>query len=496
MNIQTLKKRFGIWSMAAFLACGPILASAGALPEAAAAASANERTASVFTDTAGHWGAETIQWAVTKGIVDGYADGTFKPDRLVTEAEFLAMLLRAYPDTPVPAGDPSLLWYIPYYSFAYGFYWPVDQGKADAPYVRGQVARLLAASQGLELDVPGAVQYLLDGSLAEGKTSRTLEGFAAGDTPTRAEAVQFIQNLTAKKTALAGLPAPARAIAVRGVSLGDSAAAVTAKLGAPDRVDASEYGFEWHIYNRDYASYVQVGIQNGKVAALYTNSSAWTSSRSGIRPGATAGDIVSVLGKPLESLMKGNTRYLLHAPGEGDGLYEMDGSYVTFFYDTHEGKTVDAIQLIAKEAEEARSDMYGTPDAALRAAFERQAFDLANAARAKRGLPPFQWSDQAAETARKHSEDMAVYDYFDHTNAAGQSPFDRMKADGIVYSLAAENIAAGQTNAISAHSGWMNSTSGHREAILGGTTQLGVGVYLGGPMHAYYTQNFFTPMKK
>ncbi len=41
-----------------------------------------------------------------------------------------------------------------------------------------------------------------------------------------------------------------------------------------------------------------------------------------------------------------------------------------------------------------------------------------------------------------------------------------MKREGIVYTSAGENIAAGQINAIYAHEAWMNS-EGHRKNILG-----------------------------
>lgn len=38
-----------------------------------------------------HWGASAITKAVSKGYVDGYTNGTFKPDASVTRAEFLKM---------------------------------------------------------------------------------------------------------------------------------------------------------------------------------------------------------------------------------------------------------------------------------------------------------------------------------------------------------------------------------------------------------------------
>lgn len=488
------------WSMAALLV--PVLllsaswAAAGREDTAGRASVSVLAAESGFTDIASHWGLETIEWAVSQRIVDGFADGTFRPDKPVSEAEFLTMLLRAYVGDAVAKPGPNALWHAGYYAFAAEMRWPVDSRKADAPYKRGQVARLLAASQGKELDTAAAVRYLLDNGLAQGRTSGGAPAdFGAEETLTRAEAVQFIRNMKGSVRFVTGLPAPVRTFAVRGVSLGDTQASVQAKLGAPARKDPSEYGFEWHIYNEDYASYAQIGIQDGQVVGLYTNSPDWTSRQAGIGASSKSTDIVKALGSPLDSITKGLTKYLLNNPGKEDGVYEIDDSYVTFFYDTHENNALEAVQIIAKSAEEAKSDYYGQTSEALRVAFEKEVFDLANAARVKRGLAPFQWDDGVAGIARKHSEDMAKNGYFDHTSPSGQKLKDRFGAGGIDYSLGAENIAAGQPNAITAHAGWLNSKTGHRDSLLGETTRLGVGVYFGGKLRVYYTQNFYTPRK-
>lgn len=482
----------------------PVLLAPALLLASSAAASAEAGTDAVkpvsvlaastqFSDIAGHWGKAAIDWAVSRGIVDGFADGTFKPDQTVSEAEFLAMLLRTLQPETIVAPGPNKPWYANYYAYAKRLRLPVNEGKADAPYARGQVARLIAASAGHDSDVAGSIRFLLDQGLAQGKTSATVEGFGASDTVTRAEAVQLIRNAADKKLALTGLPAPERAFAVRGISIGDSAESVVLKLGAPARKDPSEYGFEWYIYNGDYLHYAQIGVQDGVVVGLYTNSSDWASTQAGLGAGKTAQDVVKAFGQPLDSITKGFTRYLLNDPGKEDGVYEIDDSYVTFYYDTHENNKLEAIQVIAKETEEAKSGYYGAPSDALKAAFEKEVFDLANAARAKRGLPAFRWDDKAADTARGHSEDMAKTGYFDHKSPTGETLEDRFEQNGVDYETGSENIAAGQPNAIVAHSGWLNSFTGHRESLLGKTTRLGVGVAFGGTMHIYYTQNFYTP---
>lgn len=49
-----------------------------------------------FSDVQGHWAEDQInQWA-EKGLAGGYADGTFKPNKEVTRAEFVALVNRAF----------------------------------------------------------------------------------------------------------------------------------------------------------------------------------------------------------------------------------------------------------------------------------------------------------------------------------------------------------------------------------------------------------------
>lgn len=47
-----------------------------------------------FADVPNHWASEVISRAAAKGIVNGYADGSFKPDEPMTRLQFAAMLVR------------------------------------------------------------------------------------------------------------------------------------------------------------------------------------------------------------------------------------------------------------------------------------------------------------------------------------------------------------------------------------------------------------------
>ncbi|WP_138756173.1 S-layer homology domain-containing protein [Paenibacillus sinopodophylli] len=52
-------------------------------------------TPAELSDIAGHWAEASIKQAVKDGIVNGYVDGTFKPGKTITRAEFTVMLMKA-----------------------------------------------------------------------------------------------------------------------------------------------------------------------------------------------------------------------------------------------------------------------------------------------------------------------------------------------------------------------------------------------------------------
>jgi uncharacterized protein YkwD len=100
-------------------------------------------------------------------------------------------------------------------------------------------------------------------------------------------------------------------------------------------------------------------------------------------------------------------------------------------------------------------------------------------------------------SARLHSADMAVFNYFSHTGLDGSSPFQRMQRAGYVGQWGGENIYAGYSSGspTDAFNWWMNSTP-HRDNILGKYYQhVGVGyAYCStGTYRHYYTINFAVP---
>ena len=90
--------------------------------------------------------------------------------------------------------------------------------------------------------------------------------------------------------------------------------------------------------------------------------------------------------------------------------------------------------------------------------------ELVNEHRKKVGCKPLTWLSAVAAIAQQHSIDMYHNRFFSHVNHFGKSPFDRLRDAGIAYSVAAENIAAGQRTAEQVLQSWLGS-SGHRKNI-------------------------------
>ena len=50
-------------------------------------------SSSPFNDTKDHWANDNIVWAFESGFVNGYEDGSFRPDNNITKAEFYKILV-------------------------------------------------------------------------------------------------------------------------------------------------------------------------------------------------------------------------------------------------------------------------------------------------------------------------------------------------------------------------------------------------------------------
>ena len=108
------------------LLCG-LLAAALLIPAAAAAPASGQKAK--LSDIQGHWAQQQIEQAVSEGWVNGYPDGTFRPDETITQAEFTKMLLAAFRLTP---DSETVTW-----MWNMNTHWLTKQGWLKAAYASG-----------------------------------------------------------------------------------------------------------------------------------------------------------------------------------------------------------------------------------------------------------------------------------------------------------------------------------------------------------------------
>lgn len=112
-----------------------------------------------FSDTSNHWAASCIQGMQSEGVMKGYLDKTFRPERTLTRAEFAAVVVQAFPDAPRLREAPNFVdvaadyWGREAIATAYekGFLsgYPNNVFRPNQAIIRAQAMTVIANAQGL-----------------------------------------------------------------------------------------------------------------------------------------------------------------------------------------------------------------------------------------------------------------------------------------------------------------------------------------------------------
>ena len=133
-------------------------------------------------------------------------------------------------------------------------------------------------------------------------------------------------------------------------------------------------------------------------------------------------------------------------------------------------------------------------------ALEERAHELINSARAEQGLTGVDLDEQARAIARAHSADMANGSFITNAVLVGSYEYcatwvhqswiyDSYEAQGSVH--IPRNWRTPEELALAVVDGWMNSTEGHREAILDPAfRKAGVGIAISDDGQIFFTQIF------
>lgn len=160
-----------------------------------------------FPDVADYWATDAIYWAVKEGVVEGYPDGTFKPTQNVKEAEFATILSRYVSNTDKSAigrkqegkhwsqstYDELERWELPLKGYS-------DDKVKDSTITRGEVARVVAAKNGFNLDERQAIYYMYENDLSTGMIPGqiTFDSYGVDKPLQRDQITQFMKSLSEK----------------------------------------------------------------------------------------------------------------------------------------------------------------------------------------------------------------------------------------------------------------------------------------------------------
>ena len=134
--------------------------------------------AAVASDVDGHWARTAIVSLMTRGIVNGYPDGTFRPEGAVTRAEFMSLMNGAFgyrettdlrfPDVPATSWFASVVAVARKAGYATGY--PDGTMRPNQPITREEAAGMLAF----------AGQFAVDGAATDQFTDQAMFGWGRG----------------------------------------------------------------------------------------------------------------------------------------------------------------------------------------------------------------------------------------------------------------------------------------------------------------------------
>ncbi|MDR6880987.1 S-layer homology domain-containing protein [Bacillus sp. 3255] len=168
-----------------------------------------------YNDLEGHWAKEQILQAAEKGIVNGYSDGSFLPDRQITRGEFVKLAAAAL---HLPAASDNAVWYQPYIDALQkaGILQAGDlQQGWDLPITRQEIAAVALRAVSPDLHKANTVLdpgFVMSEAVGKGILQGLSDGKLAPDeATTRAQAVVVIERIG---SVLQGMTLPVDPLAV------------------------------------------------------------------------------------------------------------------------------------------------------------------------------------------------------------------------------------------------------------------------------------------
>jgi uncharacterized protein YkwD len=119
----------------------------------------------------------------------------------------------------------------------------------------------------------------------------------------------------------------------------------------------------------------------------------------------------------------------------------------------------------------------------------RALYNDVNAARAQRGLPALAYDEHLSEFALQVAQQMAARHYFGHTDPSGVTYADRLRASGLRYRFAAENMAFDQDEP-HANQAFLSSPGHYANIVDPHPHRVGIAVVAAGDGEVFYVEEF------
>lgn len=155
-----------------------------------------------------HYAYEAVMWAEEYDIVNGYADGTFKPNATITEQQFAKLLANFYelesPYDEVKKQTPAANWSDEFYNRLASYGAPLngyfDNNIRAANVKRGVVAQAITHLTKGKSGLDQSIQFLLDYYISTGQNfqyeNRNLQKFfGVTNNMTRAQVVTMLHRM-------------------------------------------------------------------------------------------------------------------------------------------------------------------------------------------------------------------------------------------------------------------------------------------------------------
>jgi hypothetical protein len=155
-----------------------------------------------FADMRDHWAKKAVATAIVKKYVDGYGDGSFRPENYVSTAEYIKMVVTAT-QLPVVGNTDGREWYVPYVKAA------VEKGivredSISTDSINKPISRLEMSKIAVRATDPTLQQKYVSindqGAMYTAASKGLIQGLANGElapdgSTTRAQSVTIIERI-------------------------------------------------------------------------------------------------------------------------------------------------------------------------------------------------------------------------------------------------------------------------------------------------------------